>query len=279
MKKPTVFSLAREQSVFMTVIMGLMTFLGVMALGIAIAIGGAVVRWNSQWTQMATIQVTKNANALNVEKVLTENKTQIESLREIPVAEMEKLMKPWMSDNGGVLQNYLPRMWEVKFASPSAMRKVADKIAPYGRFLTHADAVKTSINAGWLMIFIAGIILAMAIGAITMCVSYIARNTAKLHRRELEILNQVGATDSFIARQMQFIVGKICVFAAIVGFVLAAIVLMLVVAAARSARVGLMAMMGISGGGWLMLGIATIIMVIFAIWMTKRTTLKILKNN
>ena len=72
MKKPTVFSLAREQSVFMTVIMGLMTFLGVMALGIAIAIGGAVVRWNSQWTQMATIQVTKNANALNVEKILTE---------------------------------------------------------------------------------------------------------------------------------------------------------------------------------------------------------------
>ena len=44
MKRPIVFSLFRDQSVFMTAVMGLMTFLAVVALGIAMAIGGGVVR-------------------------------------------------------------------------------------------------------------------------------------------------------------------------------------------------------------------------------------------
>ena len=57
MKKPTVFSLVREQSVFMTAIMSLLTFLAVLALGIALSIGTGVMRWNSQWELFATVQV------------------------------------------------------------------------------------------------------------------------------------------------------------------------------------------------------------------------------
>ena len=39
MKRPIVFSLFREQTVFMTAVMGIMTFLAVMAVGISVAIG------------------------------------------------------------------------------------------------------------------------------------------------------------------------------------------------------------------------------------------------
>ena len=53
-KRPIVFSLVREQSVFMTVIMSLLTFLAVLALGISLAIGTCVVRRNSQWELSAT---------------------------------------------------------------------------------------------------------------------------------------------------------------------------------------------------------------------------------
>ncbi|MBR1380420.1 MAG: hypothetical protein IJ560_02420 [Alphaproteobacteria bacterium] len=279
MKTPIVFSFAREQSVFMTAIMGLMTFLGVLAFGVAISIGTAVVRWNAQWDLIATVQVTKSDNAAVVQKVLNENKSKIASVNEISTDEMNRILRPWVSNGGTALANYMPKMWEVKFTTRDNMRHVADAIAPYGRFLTHADAVKTSVSAGWRMVFIAAIILAMAIGAITICVSYIARNTAMLHRRELEILNQVGATDAFIAKQMQVIVAKICVGAGAIGFIAASIVLCLIIWAARAARVGLMAMIGISGAGWLAIFIATVLIIVFAIWMTRRTTLKILQRN
>ena len=41
-KKPIVFSLVHEQSIFMTAIMGLLTFLAVVAFGIALAIGNGI---------------------------------------------------------------------------------------------------------------------------------------------------------------------------------------------------------------------------------------------
>ena len=99
-----------------------------------------------------------------------------------------------------------------------------------------------------------------------------------LHRRELEILNQIGASDNFVARQMQIIVGRICVVACGLGFVCATPILLLMLSAAHSTRVGLMAMMGLSGGGWLTLALLPIAIILFAIWVTRRTTIKILKD-
>ncbi len=277
MKRTTVFSLVREQSVFMTAIMGLLTFLAVMALGVAISIGTGVARWNAQWDLFATVQVVDKSNESSVRKILTDNKAKIDTLHELSDDEMNDLMRPWIS-GGGALREYMPKMWEVKFKTESDLEDVATAIAKRARFLTHADALRAPMSAGWKMIFIAGLILALTLGAIAVCVSYIARNTAMLHKRELEILNQVGATDSFIAKQMQIIVTKICIVACTLGFVVAAPVLAIVLSATHSARVGLMAMLGINGAGWLCLVLLPIIITIFAIWMTRRTTLKILQN-
>lgn len=277
MKRATVFSLVREQSVFMTAIMALLTFLAVMALGVAISIGTGVARWNAQWDLYATVQVSNQKNESDVAKILNTNAAKIETMREISNDEMLQLMRPWVS-GGSVLKNYLPKMWEVKFKSESDLNELSNKIAPYGRFLTHADALQTPMSAGWKMAFIAGLILALTLGAIAICVSYIARNTAMLHKRELEILNQIGATDSFIARQMQIIVTRICVVATVIGFILAVPVLLIIISSAHSARVGLMAMLGISGGGWICLALLPFAITVFAIWMTRRTTIKILRN-
>jgi cell division protein FtsX len=277
MKRATVFSLVREQSVFMTAIMALLTFLAVMALGVAISIGTGVARWNAQWDLYATVQVSNQKNESDVAKILNTNAEKIETMREISNDEMLQLMRPWVS-GGSVLKNYLPKMWEVKFKSESDLDELSKKITPYGRFLTHADALQTPMSAGWKMAFIAGLILALTLGAIAICVSYIARNTAMLHKRELEILNQIGATDSFIARQMQIIVTRICVVATVIGFILAVPVLLIIISSAHSARVGLMAMLGISGGGWICLALMPFAITVFAIWMTRRTTIKILRN-
>ncbi len=277
MKRTTVFSLVHEQSAFMTAIMALLNFLAVMALGIAISIGTGVARWNSQWDLFATVQVTNQNNEPSVRKILSDNKSKIETMREVSTDEMKNLMRPWIS-GGGALQNYLPKMWEVKFKTESDLESVSNAISKQARILTHADALDAPMSAGWKMILIAGLILAMTLGTIAICVSYIARNTAMLHKRELEILNQVGATDSFIAHQMQIIVTKICIVAGTVGFIVATPVLLLVLSSAHAARVGLLAMLAINGGGWVCLAVLPVLIMIFAIWMTRRTTLKILQN-
>ena len=277
MKKPTVFSLVREQSMFMTTIMGLLTFLSVLALGIAISIGTGVVRWNAQWDNTATVQVTNTKNIDATAKIIEDNRDKTKSIRRISDDEMADLMRPWISNGGAALKNYLPTMWEIEFKSAHDMASVQKAIDKNARFLTHASALKNSTSAGWKMIGISVLVLALTLGAIGISISYIARNTAMLHRRELEILTQIGASDAFVARQMQIIVAKITSLAAICGFAGAVPVLMLVLWAARSARVGLMAMLGLSGFGWWTLVALPILIVVFAIFVTRRTTLNILK--
>ena len=277
MKKPIVFSLVHEQSMFMTAIMSLLTFLSVLALGVALSIGTGVMRWNSQWELFATVQVMDSGKSATTRKIIADNADKIDQATEITTEQMTELMSPWIS-GGGVLKNYLPQMWEIRFKSKSDMDAVGEQLSKNARFLTHATALKTSTRAGWQMILMSSLILTLTLGAIGLCISYIARNIALLHRRELEILNQIGASDNFVAHQMQIIVGKICIIATGIGFLAAAPVLLLILSASHSARVGLMAMMGLSGMGRLTLLLLPVAIVVFSIWITRRTTLKILQN-
>lgn len=277
MKKPVVFSLVREQSMFMTTIMGLLTFLSVLALGIALSIGTGVIRWNAQWDNTATVQVTNSKNIDATAKIIEDNRDKTKSIRRISDDEMADLMRPWISNGGAALKNYLPTMWEIEFKSESDMTSVQKALEKNARFLTHASALKTSTSAGWKIIGISVIVMVLALGAIGVSISYIARNTAMLHRRELEILTQIGASDAFVAHQMQIIVAKITSLAVLCGFITAVPVLLLILSAAHSARVGLMAMLGLSGFGWWLLIALPILIVIFAIFVTRRTTLNILK--
>ena len=277
MKKPTVFSLVREQSVFMTTIMGLLTFLSVLTLGVALSIGTGVIRWNNQWNNFATIQVTDTKNVDQTAKIINDNREKMKSVRRISDDEMADLMRPWISNGGTALKNYLPTMWEIEFKSSDDMTHVQSAVEKNARFLSHASALKTSTSAGWKMIGISALVLILALGAIGVSISYIARNTAMLHRRELEILTQIGASDGFVAHQMQIIVAKITTLATICGFVTAMPVLLLILSTAHSARVGLLAMLGLNAFGWWMLVALPIAIIAFAIFVTRRTTLNILK--
>lgn len=278
MKRPIVFSLVREQSWFMTVIVALLTFLSVLALGISLAIGTGVLRWNNQWERFATVQLMDSEKIEAVKKVLETNRDKIEKVTVIDSAQMQDLMAPWVS-GGSVLKNYLPKMWEVKFNSQSDLENVSVELSKIARVLPHASALKMSTSVGWKMVVMSGFMLLLTLGAIGFCISYIVRNTAMLHRRELEILNQIGASDSFVARQMQFIVGKISLVACVIGYLCAVPVILLILSMAHSARAGLMAMLGLSGAGWLVLTLLPFAVVVFSILMTRYTTINILKNS
>lgn len=279
MKKPVVFSLVRDQSMFMTAIMSLLSFLSILALGISLSIGTGVVRWNNQWDLFATIQVMDTNKSDTVKKILKNNTDKIKLSKQISNSEMTELMTPWLSSGTGNLKKYLPQMWEVEFKTNSDMKAVQQEISNNARFLTHANALKSSTSAGWKMILISSTMMLLTLSAIGICISYIARNTAMLHKRELEILNQVGASDKFITRQMQIIVAKISAIATLIGLVSALPILGLIISTAHSARVGLMATIGLSGLGWTVLLLLPVAIIVFAIYITKQTTLNILKNS
>jgi cell division transport system permease protein len=278
-RKPIVFSLVREQSLFMTAIMSLLSFLSVLAFGVAISIGTGVIRWNNQWELFATVQTTDAKNVQPVQKIIDKNTDKFESVTVISEKQMQDLMAPWISGNTKILKEYLPTMWEIKFKTKSDLTQFGTEISKNARFLTHASALKSSTSAGWKMILMSGMVLILTLSAIGFCISYIAKNTAMLHRRELEILNQIGASDKFVARQMQLIVAKISTIATSIGFISAMPILLLIMSAAHGTKIGLMSMMTISGFGWTLLITLPISIIIFSIYITRKTTLNILKNS
>ena len=99
-----------------------------------------------------------------------------------------------------------------------------------------------------------------------------------LHKHELEILNQIGATDKFVAHQMQIIVAKISSIACLIGFLIAMPIICLILSTAHSARVGLLATLSLSTGDIIALFMLPVLIVIFSAYITNKTTLKILSD-
>ena len=276
-KSKLVFSLVHEQSVFMTVVISVLTFLAVLSFGIALSISTGVIRWNNQWEKYATVQITNQDNVKTIKKIFDDNKNRIESVREVSKAEMTNLMKPWIS-SGAKLDTYLPQMYEIKLKTNADMKFIKNEISTRAKFLTHTAALQETMNTGWKIVGITTFIFLLMLVSIGVCISYISRNIAMLHKHELEILNQVGANDKFIANQMQIIVGKISIIACAIGFLMAVPVIWMILGTAHSARVGLLTTLTLSGNDWLALSILPIIIVIFSVYITKKTTIKILSK-
>ncbi len=276
MKKNTlVFSIVREQSIFMTVVISVLTFLSVLAFGIALSIGTGVSNWNTNWEKYATVQVLAHENSASVKKIFEENSNKIESVNEISKSEMERMMKSWIS-SGAKINNYLPQMFEIKLKNASDMQIMKEKISSKAKFLPHSAALQSSISAGWKLVSITVFVMLLMLASIGVCISCISRNIAMLHQHELEILNQVGATDNFIAKQMQIIVAKISAVACAIGFAVAIPVICLILSVAHSAKIGLLATLTLSGIDVFALILLPIFIVIFSVYITKKTTLKIL---
>jgi len=208
MKNKLVFSLVHDQSVFMTVVISILTFVAILTFGIALSIGTGIIRWNTQWDNYATIQIIDISKTTNVKNILDTNKSKIESITEISKDSMKKLMNPWIS-SGADLAGYLPTMFEVKFKNNVNVQEIKSQLQQHAKFLTHTTALKPTISTGWKMLTISSLIMLLILASICICVSCIAKNIAMLHKHELEILNQIGATDKFIIKQMQKIIGKI----------------------------------------------------------------------
>ena len=276
-KNALVFSVVREQSVFMTVVISVLTFLSVLALGIALSIGTGVIRWNMGWEKYATVQIITPDNTMSIKKIFEENANKIESVNEISKSEMERMMKSWVS-SGAKISNYLPQMFEIKLKDAKDMKIIGEKIGGKAKFIPHSAALKNSVSAGWKLVSITVFVMLLMLVSIGVCVSCISRNIAMLHKHELEILNQVGATDNFIAKQMQIIVAKISALACLIGFIIAMPILELILSTAHSARVGLLATLTLSAIDVIILFALPIFIVMFSVYLTKKTTLKLLAD-
>ena len=279
MKHPLVFSFVKEQRTFLTALIALLSFLAVLCLGLVISLGTAVGRWNAQWDLMATVQVMPGTDISIAQKILDGARDNIVQSREIGADESARMLSAWLS-GGNALTQYIPKMIEVKFKNRTALKEVREKIAGTEgvRIVTFADGMRAATSAGWQIMLLSVFVLGLVLGALVLCVSYITRNITLIHRRELEILNQIGARDGFIARQLMVIIARLGAIGAFAGLITAVPVLLIIISMARGMRVGMFTQMAIPGAGWILLCGLAVSTIVLAIWVTRRTVMGILRK-
>jgi cell division transport system permease protein len=255
--------------------MGFLTFLAVSAGGVILSISNAVGRFNANLDRTGIIQVMRGMSADAAKKIINENKSHIASVKEVDKGESAKLLKNWLH-SADALSSYIPEMFQIRAKTTAgldiiAKRAEAEKLRfVYGR---HASPDR---GVGIRIMLIAGIIFAAVLGSLAVCIIHSVRNIIMLHKREIEILDQVGATPGYIARQIQTAMLGLSAGAGAAGLLAGGLLLLLANGLSGTARVGLLANMGLNPYDWLLLLILTTAMTATTAIITHRVTLKIL---
>jgi len=197
----------------LTAVIAVMSFLAAIALAVFVFISDAAGEWTSELERGLTIQI-KGADAETIASQTQEAMRVLQSTegvleaRAVPKEESEKLLEPWLGKgNIGAYLN-IPALIEVRVDQNlrndlSLLRTRLLAAAPGAVLDDHGEwheRLSAAARSGQLMAF-AVFILVMGAGcAISV---FAARAGLAANREIVSILHLVGATDDFVANQVQ----------------------------------------------------------------------------
>jgi cell division transport system permease protein len=205
---------------FLILLIGLMTFLAMLALSASFALSAMTARWSSGLENKVTVEVPatdENGQALKHEDVKEKTGKIADMLRQHPSVadvhvltdqEITDLVKPWLGDNLPLANIPVPGLitLQMRDADQTTYKVLSDRIAaidPRAQLDTHEEWLKDVIRFTGALQFAAAL-LTIVIGFITaMAVAGAIHARMAVNREEIEILHLMGAADSYISRQFQ----------------------------------------------------------------------------
>jgi cell division transport system permease protein len=204
---------------FLILIVGLMTFLGLLSVGGAMTLSSIQQRWSSGLENRVTIEVPSEMNG----SLLTEQELNDASQRLIamlqahpsvlashPMSQEEilSLVTPWLGDTA-LLQNIpLPAVISVLLSDSDAsilagLSQQVKEIASHARLDTHETWLQDILKFAGALKFVAALLVAI-IGFTTFtAVASAVRARMDIYKDDVQLLHLMGASDTYIARQFQ----------------------------------------------------------------------------
>ncbi len=205
---------------FLMLLVGLMTFLALMAITATFILGGVAQHWSAGLENKMTVEIPalksdetlRNKSEINdleeeIKASLQDNPN-IELLEILQEDEITKLISPWLGDDVALDEIPLPGLISVHLhiRDDVKLRQIQNtlkNIAPDIRLDTHENWLGDILRlAGTLQIsslLVTLIILATTVTAIAGAV----RSRMAEHRADIELLHLMGASDLYITKQLQ----------------------------------------------------------------------------
>lgn len=205
---------------FLTMMVGLMTFLAVMAMAGFFALAAMNARWSSGLQNRATVEIPAQspgggtltadeiaAQTAKVAKLLT-GRSDVRGVHVLSGEEVQNLVKPWLGDHLLIDDVPLPGLISLSVDTQDAngleaLGAAITSVAPNAQLDTHQDWLHDLMRFTGALQF-ASILLTAVIGltAVT-AVAGATRARLSVNRADVELLHLMGAADGYIARQFQ----------------------------------------------------------------------------
>lgn len=198
---------------FLPWVIAVMAFLATLATSGVLMLDLAMRSWQSGLAGNLTIEVpaaTVRQKPERLDRLLralaaTEG---VRSARLLDQAELAALLAPWLGPDTPVAELPVPRLIDVEVVPErrpdlERLRRRLDALAPGVRIDDHKLWLEHLIHLARGVQLVAALIIALIALAMATVVVFAVRAALAAHDRVVRLLHQMGARDSFIARQFQ----------------------------------------------------------------------------
>lgn len=230
---------------FLKILVGLMTFLAMLALAASFALSAMTDRWSSGLENKASIEIPaedNNGAILTPEQMgrlgdqvynFVKSHPAVENVVRMQEEEIIELVSPWLGENLSFDNIPLPTILSISFK-----KKVAfDEKALEARLQTIAPQAKLDTHKGWLKdvlkftgaLHFAAVLITIVIGITTIiAVAGAVQSRMTIYYEELELLHLMGASDRYIARQLQRYMLLLSFQGALIGALVGGVILWII---------------------------------------------------
>lgn len=219
-------------------VLAIMMFLTVLAAAAGLGLGNAARSLDAEIGNRITVQIVeanpdlREAQARRAVAAL-EQLPGVSSVVRVDDEDMAELLEPWLGPAGLEADLPVPAIIDAELSAPAYQNLAAIQAA----VAAAAPSARVDDNAQWLaplakliaaLKWLAAALVLLMVGATTATVVLAARASLDTHRGTIEVLHLMGSTDVQVARLFQRRIALDALFGGAMGFLAAALVLLVI---------------------------------------------------
>ena len=270
-------------------VIAIMLFLTLLVAAAGLTLAEAARQGGQDLARQVTVQIIEANPAQRAAQraAVTRALHKLDSIAEVkpvPDAQVRALLEPWLGTGVIDADVPVPALVDVRFASvptaetltrlQSTLRSVAANI----RVDSHSSWMAPFFDLMRALLWLAAAVFLLLLVATSAVVILAVRSTLNTHRETIEIMHMMGGTDVQAARLFQRRVALDALLGGIVGFIVAAVVIMTVGNRFAAVEPGLLSGAHFPYYGWAILAFIPLAVMALAMLMARMTVISALKR-
>ncbi|WP_162914580.1 cell division protein FtsX [Desertibaculum subflavum] len=265
-------------------LIGIMIFIGLLALAAALAVDRAVESWSRNIDLGLTATLPDTAGA-KVDAVVGMLRTTpgVAAARRVPQSEVATLLAPWLGSAAAAADLPLPVLIDIRLDPAIAIdqgalgAKIA-RMAEGARLDSHRDWIDQAVRLGRSLQAVAFLAVCLIAAAVAAVVIVSVRAGLAVEHDTIELLHLIGAQDGFIAAEFQEVVTRFAGIGGVIGTALALGAIMLLADLFGAAGATPLPKLGLGLQGWLALAGFVLAAILLARWVARLTVMLALRR-